>query len=82
MKTRLECVVDNSAKKWLKNGFLHREDGPAVIRGSGVNQVCEYWLNGCLVTASMLELHRTLTPEIESMVSARAVVNLEALRVK
>lgn len=37
MKPKLECVVDNTVKKWMKDGLLHREDGPAVIKGSGAN---------------------------------------------
>lgn len=39
MKPKVECVVDNTVKRWMKDGLLHREDGPAVIRGSGHNRV-------------------------------------------
>ena len=64
MPVNLECVVDNTVKKWMKEGRLHREDGPAVIRGVGKSRVEEYWCEGCLVSQAMLELHRTLTPEV------------------
>lgn len=80
MNTPLTCVVNNSVRTWTKDGVLHREDGPAVIRGSGANQVEEYWLEGCLVSAAMLKLHKTLTPEIEQIVLARKVVSLNAVR--
>lgn len=80
MKAPLKCVIDNTGKTWRKDGLLHREDGPAVIRGSGESQVKEYWLEGCLVTEAMLELHKTLTPEIEEILKNRKVVSLEAAR--
>ena len=76
MKPELKCVVDNTVKTWGKNGLLHREDGPAVIKGSGENRVEEYWFEGCLVSAAMLELHRTLTPEIDGIIRNRKVVKL------
>lgn len=104
MKTKLQCVVDNQVKQWVKNGvlhredgpaivgknylawyrhgLLHREDGPAVVRGSGVNRLEEYWLEGCLVSKAMLELHKTLTPEIDELVKNRRVVSLDSLRFK
>ncbi len=41
MKPELKCVVDNTVKTWGKNGLLHREDGPAVIKGSGENRIEE-----------------------------------------
>lgn len=78
MNNRLRCVVDNSVKKWTKDGLLYREDGPAVIRGSGKHQVKEYWLDGCLVNAAMLELNKTLTKEVEQIVQERKVVGLKA----
>lgn len=78
MKPKLECVVDNSVKKWMKDGLLHREDGPAVINGSGANQIEEYWVEGCLVTAAMLELHKTLTTEINEIVKNRKVIQIAA----
>lgn len=78
MKPKLECVVDNSVKKWMKDGLLHREDGPAVVRGSGANQTQEYWFEGCLVTAAMLELNKTLTTEIDEIVKNRKVVQIGA----
>jgi hypothetical protein len=80
MKPELKCVVDNTVKTWGKNGLLHREDGPAVIKGSGENRVEEYWFEGCLVSAAMLELHRTLTPEIDEIVRNRKVVRLDSMR--
>lgn len=80
MKPKLECVVDNTVKKWTKNGLLHREDGPAVIRGSGENRIEEYWFEGCLVTAAMLEIHKTLTPEIDEIVKNRKVVEIGSKR--
>lgn len=78
MKPKLECVVDNTVKKWMKDGILHREDGPAVIKGIGSSQLEEYWFEGCLVTAAMLELHKTLTPEIDGIVKNRKVVQIGA----
>ena len=78
MKPKLVCVVDNKTKKFMKNGLLHREDGPAVIRG----EVQEYWLEGCLVSAAMLELHKTLTPEVDEIIKHRKVVQLDAMRQK
>lgn len=82
MKPKLECVVDNQVKQWRKNGLLHREDGPAVIKGSGPLRVEEYWFEGCLVSAAMLELHRTLTPEIDELVRSRKVVKIDSIRWK
>lgn len=76
MKPELKCAVDNTVKTRRKNGLLHREDGPAVIKGSGENRVEEYWFEGCLVSAAMLELHRTLTPEIDGIIRNRKVVKL------
>lgn len=78
MKPKLFCVVDNQTKKFMKNGLLHREDGPAVIRGS----VQEYWFEGCLVSAAMLELHKTLTPEVDEIIRTRKVVHIEAIKRK
>ena len=80
MKPELKCVVDNTVKTWGKNGLLHREDGPAVINGSGENRIEEYWFEGCLVSAAMLELNRTLTPEIEEIVRMRKVVSMSNRR--
>ena len=80
MKPKLVCVIDNETKKFMKNGLLHREDGPAVIKGSGENRIEEYWFEGCLVSAAMLELHKTLTPEIDEIVRNRKVVRLDSMR--
>lgn len=80
MTARLKCVADNQVKTWCKNGLLHREDGPAVIRGSGEGAVEEYWFEGCVVSAAMLELHKTLTPEIDKLVRNRKVVRIDSLR--
>lgn len=82
MTTPLTCVVDNTIRKWTKDGRLHREDGPAVIRGSGSERVEEYWLEGCLVTKAMLDLHKTLTKEIDEVVLNRKVVQLDSARTK
>jgi hypothetical protein len=82
MKPELKCVVDNTVKTWKKNGLLHREDGPAVIKGSGENQVEEFWFEGCLVSAAMLEFHRTRTPEIDEILNKRKVVHLDSMRLK
>jgi hypothetical protein len=82
MKPELKCVVDNTVKTWKKNGLLHREDGPAVIKGSGENRIEEYWFEGCLVSPAMLELHKTLMPEIDELLKKRKVVNLDANRFK
>lgn len=73
---KLKCVADNQVQRWTKNGLLHREDGPAVVRGSGKLKTEEFWFEGCLVTEAMLELHKTLTPEIEEIVRARKVVSM------
>ncbi|MCK4117669.1 hypothetical protein G7939_12635 [Ralstonia solanacearum] len=78
MKPKLKCVVDNSVKKWMKEGLLHREDGPAVIKGSGKNRIEEYWFEGCLVSASMLELHKTLAPEVDEIIRNRKVVRIDS----
>lgn len=80
MKPELKCVFDNTVKIWKKNDLLHREDGPAVIKGSGENRIEEYWFEGCLVSAAMLELHQTLTAEIDELLKNRKVVHLESLR--
>ena len=77
MKPKLVCVVDNQTKKFMKNGRLHREDGPSLISGD----VKEYWFEGCLVSAAMLELNKTLTAEIEEIIKNRKVVKLEARRI-
>ena len=77
---KLKCVVDNQVQRWTKNGLLHREEGPAVIRGSGKLKTEEFWFEGCLVTEAMLELHKTLTPEIEGIVATRKVVSLSSRR--
>jgi hypothetical protein len=82
MKQELKCVVDNAVKTWRKNGLLHREDGPAVIKGSGENRIEEFWFEGCLVSAAMLELHKTLTPEIDNLLKKRKVVSLDSMRLK
>lgn len=78
---KLKCVVDNQVQRWTKNGLLHREDGPALIKGSGENRIEEFWFEGCLVTAAMLELHKTLTPEIEELVRTRKVVSIFSRRI-
>ncbi|WP_155836837.1 hypothetical protein [Paraburkholderia mimosarum] len=78
MKPKLECVVNNTVKKWMKDGLLHREDGPAVIKGNGENRIEEYWFEGCLVSAAMLELHKTLTSEIDEIVRSRKVVHMSS----
>lgn len=80
MKSEIKCVVDNTVKTWSKNGLLHRADGPAVIKCSGENRVEEYWFEGCLVSAAMLEFHKTLTAEIDELLKNRKVVHLESLR--
>ncbi|MDO8713758.1 MAG: hypothetical protein Q7K13_04680 [Polynucleobacter sp.] len=82
MNQELKCVVDNTVKTWRKNGLLHREDGPAVIKGSGENRIEEYWFEGCLVSAAMLELHKTWTPEIDELLKKRKVVSLDSMRLK
>nr|CBA26557.1 hypothetical protein Csp_E36450 [Curvibacter putative symbiont of Hydra magnipapillata] len=69
-------------KAWKKNGLLHREDGPAVIKGSGENRVEEYWFEGCLVSAAMLEWEKTLTPEINEIIKRRKIVSLDSIRLK
>lgn len=82
MQPKLECVVDNTVKKWMKNGLLHREDGPAVIKGSGDLRVEEFWFEGCLVSAAMLELHKTLTPEVDEIIRKRKMVKIDTYRKK
>lgn len=82
MKSELKCAADNAVKTWKKNGLLHREDGPAVIKGSGENRIEEYWFEGCLVSAAMLELQKTLTPEIDEIIKNRKVVSLDSMRFK
>jgi hypothetical protein len=82
MKPELKCVVDNTVKTWKKNGLLHREDGPAVIKGSGENRIEEYWFEGCLVSAAMLLLHKTLTPEIDALLKKRKIVSLDSMMLK
>ena len=77
---KLKCVVDNQVQRWTKNGLLHREDGPALVKGSGENRIEEFWFEGCLVSAAMLELNKTLTPEIEEIVRARKVVSMSSRR--
>lgn len=77
---KLKCVVDNQVQRWTKNGLLHREDGPALIKGGGENRIEEFWFEGCLVSAAMLELNKTLTPEIEEIVRMRKVVSMSNRR--
>lgn len=77
---KLKCVVDNQVQRWTKNGLLHREDGPALIKRGGENRIEEFWFEGCLVSAAMLELNRTLTPEIEEIVRMRKVVSMSNRR--
>ena len=36
-----KCIDSVGNEKWYKDGFLHRDDGPAVILSNG-NQ---YWYN-------------------------------------
>lgn len=79
MKPELKLISDNTVKKWMKNGLLHREDGPAVVKGSGDNKIEEYWFEGCLVSVAMLKLHKTLTPEIDELVRNRKVVRIDWL---
>lgn len=78
MKPTLNLIIDNRVREWRKNGLLHREDGPAVIKGSGDHLVEEYWFEGCLVTAVMLELHKVLTSEVEDILRTRKVVKLRS----
>lgn len=78
---KLKCVVDNQVQRWTKNGLLHREDGAALIKGSGENRIEEFWFEGCLVTVAMLELQKTLTPEIEELVRTRKVVSMFSRRI-
>ncbi|EAP71602.1 MULTISPECIES: hypothetical protein [Ralstonia solanacearum species complex] len=98
MKTKLQCVVDNQVKQWVKNGVLHREDGPAVVGrnyaawyrhgllhredGPAVvkGEVKEYWFEGCMVSAAMLELHKTLTPEVDEILKSRKVIKIDCVR--
>lgn len=80
MKPTLNLIVDNQVREWRKNGLLHREDGPAVIKGSGDHRVEEYWFDGCLVSAAMLQLHKTLTNEIDEIVKSRKVVQIWSKR--
>ena len=77
---KLKCVADNQVQRWTKNGLLHREDGPALIKGGGENRIEEFWFEGCLVSAAMLELNKTLTPEIEEIVRMRKVVSMSNRR--
>lgn len=47
--------IDNDGTRyWYRDGFLHRENGPAVEWPDGS---CEWWRNG--------ELHREQGPAIE-----------------
>ncbi|PLT18574.1 hypothetical protein [Ralstonia mannitolilytica] len=82
MKTKLVCAVDNQVKKFFRNDVLHRKDGSAVVRGSGDLRVEEFWFEGCLVSQAMLELHRTLPPEVDEIVKMRKIVQLEAMKNK
>ena len=45
--------IPKDAERWLVNGVLHREDGPAVIYPDGTEQ---WYLNG--------RLHRTNGPAV------------------
>ncbi len=44
----------DGAKRWYRNGQLHRDDGPAVERADGTK---EWWLDG--------QLHRDDGPAVE-----------------
>ena len=35
-------VYENGSQDWYLNGKRHREDGPAIIRPSGVRMVLEW----------------------------------------
>lgn len=40
----LACDIDEfGVKRWIKNGFLHREDGPAIEYPDGS---VSFWLHG------------------------------------
>jgi hypothetical protein len=82
MSRDLRCVVDNQVKTWKKDGVLHREDGPAVVRIVAGKEVEEYWLEGCLISEGMLVLYHMLTPEIDSLLKTRKLVRLDAARLK
>ncbi|MHA6897985.1 hypothetical protein [Ralstonia pseudosolanacearum] len=73
------AVVGRDYQAWYRHGLLHREDGPAVIRGRGAGAVEEYWFEGCIVSAAMLVLHKTLTPEVDELVRNRKVVKIDCL---
>lgn len=73
------AVMGRDFQAWYRHGYLHREDGPAVIKGAGEGVIEEYWFEGCIVSAAMLELHKTLTSEIDEIVKNRKVVSMKAL---
>lgn len=52
---RYKDVTDN-VEKYVKDGMLHREDGPAVIRKDGDKKIEEYWLFGEKLTKREWEL--------------------------
>jgi hypothetical protein len=47
-------ILSNGTKRWLKNGYLHRTDGPAVE-----------WPNGTKFWFQNGQLHRTDGPAME-----------------
>jgi hypothetical protein len=36
-----EVLVSDGSKEWWQNGYLHRLDGPAVIKADGTQKWCE-----------------------------------------
>ena len=43
-ESKYECSIDEfGVKRWTRNGFLHREDGPAVEYPNGT---MSFWLYG------------------------------------
>ena len=53
-KVNEKVLVYLALKEWYKNGLLHREDGPAVVKADGTK---EWYLNG--------KFHRVDGPAIE-----------------
>ncbi len=52
----------SGTKFWFKNGKLHREDGPAIIRDDGN---VEYWIDDKPITKEAQEMFGWLFPKEE-----------------
>lgn len=82
----LPAVINDSMHVYYNHGFLHRDDGPAVLRVGlcGVEEDMQYWLYGEKVTASDLPVTSPNTtilpvPTIEHGIPQKLIESLVRL---